>query len=233
MGRVKPGPWRFIGGSMNQNYSSFERAGGDDRNRSSGLVGGRTGLFLVLGGTVLLVVAAAGAYYVGTLKSATPAPQAQAAARPAQQQPQPQQPAQPAGPPPLQWTTVGTFGSWEARCATPPGQAKICTAVLQVVDNRNKSTLMAWIVGPDDKGALQSVFQTPTGINVANGVSVKLGNAAARKIAYQSCATQQCTAAAPMNDAFVKEVVGAQKADVTLTALNGQALNFGIPVTGF
>ena len=67
---------------------------------------------------------------------------------------------------------------------------------------------------------------------VSSGVSVKLGNAAARKINFQSCAAQQCTAVAPMNDAFVKEVSGAEKADVTVTALNGQTLNFGIPVAG-
>jgi invasion protein IalB len=217
---------------MNQNYSSFERQGADDRRRAPGVMGGKTGMSLLIGGGVLLVAAAAGAYYLGTLRSTGPAPQAQAVNRPAQQQAQPAEAAQPPAPPPLQWTTVGTFGSWEARCATPAGQAKICTAVLQVIDNRSKNTLMAWIVGPDDKGAMQSVFQTPTGIMVANGVEVKLGNAPMRKIGYQSCGAQQCIASAPMNDAFIKEVVAAQKADVTLTALNGRALNFGIPVTG-
>ena len=35
-----------------------------------------------------------------------------------------------------------------------------------------------------------------------------------------------------MNGAFVKEVVAAPKADVTLTAMNGRTLNFNLPVTG-
>jgi hypothetical protein len=35
-----------------------------------------------------------------------------------------------------------------------------------------------------------------------------------------------------MNDAFVKEMMAAPKADVSLTAMNGQTLNFGIPVAG-
>jgi invasion protein IalB len=215
---------------MNQNFSNFDRQRVDERRPAQGLMGGRTGLYLLIGGTAFLIVAAAGAYYLGTLKSAAPRPLAQAQA---QAPAAPQQQAQPAAPPPLQWTTIGTFGSWEARCTTPPGQtAKLCTALLQVIDNRNKNVLMAWIVGPDDKGALQTVFQTPTGVMIGNGVEVKLGNAAARKINFQSCGTQQCTAVAPMNDAFVKEVSAAQKADVTLTALNGRALNFGIPVAG-
>jgi invasion protein IalB len=68
---------------------------------------------------------------------------------------------------------------------------------------------------------------------VSTGVDLKLGTAPVRKINFRSCAAQQCVAVAPMNDAFVKEVTAASKAEVTITVLNGQQLNFGIPVAGF
>jgi len=190
---------------MSQTYTNFDRQRIDDRDTAQKRLAGGMGIAMIAGGVVFLLAAAGGAYYVGTLNSSAPAPR-----------------------------TVGTFGSWEARCATPPGRtAQICTAVLQVVNNQNKNVLMSWIVGPDDKGALQTVFQTPTGVMIGNGVDVKVDNAAVRKISFQACGPQQCTATGPMNDAFIKEISGADKANITLTAANGQALNFGIPVGGF
>ena len=193
------------------------------------MFGGKLGLALVAGVAVLFVAAAGGAYYVGTLRSS---PQAQPAQPQAADQPQ-QAPNQPAAPV-IQWQTVATYGSWEARCATPPGRTtQLCTAVLQVVNNQNKNVLMSWIIGPDEKGGLQTIFQTPTGVMIGNGVDVKMGTAAARKFSFQSCGPQQCTASGPMNDAFVKEVTASERANITLTAANGQELNFGIPVSGF
>jgi invasion protein IalB len=187
--------------------------------------GAKAGLFFLVG-AVLLVAVAIGAYFVGMTRAPAPQPWAANAAPPPV-------PTSPAAPPTQPWTRIGTYGSWEARCATLPGATtRLCTAVLEVVDNKTKGVLMTWIVGPDDKGGLQSVFQTPTGIMVSSGVDVKLGNAAAHKINFQSCAPQQCLAAAPMNNAFVKEVVTAPQADVTLTAMNGRTLNFNLPVTG-
>ena len=214
---------------MRSDTSGFDRSPRPSRDDTGGnVLAGKTGLYLLIGGAALLVVAA-GAFFVGMMRAPAQAPR-NVAANPAPAQPAP---AQPAAPAPLQWTTVGTFGSWEARCTTPPGaKARVCTAVLQVINNANKTVLMSWIVAPDEKGVLQAVFQTPTGVMVSSGVDVKIGNTAARKINFQSCAQQQCTAIGPMNDAFVKEVLAAPKADVTLTALNGRQLNFGIPVAG-
>ncbi len=195
------------------------------------VLGVKLGLALVAGVAVLLAAAAGGAYYAGTLSSVQATQQSQA---PAQAPAPPQQaPAQQAAQA-IQWRTIGTFGSWEARCTTPPGRTtQLCTTVLQIINNQNKNVLMSWIVGPDEKGALQSIFQTPTGVMIANGVDIKIGNAAARKVSYQSCNPQQCTASGSMNDAFVKEIMAAERANVTLTAANDQALNFGIPVAGF
>jgi invasion protein IalB len=138
----------------------------------------------------------------------------------------------------MAWTTVATYGSWQVRCQNSKdgkdgkAGAKSCAAVLELIDNKTKRTVMAWIVGPDGKGALQTVFQVPTGVMVSSGLDLKLGAAAARHIAYLICLPQQCTAAAPMDNAFVKDALAAQKADVVLYSWDGKNLDFGIPVTG-
>src|SRR5262245_31419090 len=112
---VTPAHGFFGGASMNQTFSSFDTRQADELDRGEGSAGGRAGLYALIGGAALLVLAGGGAYYFWT-SGASPQASAQqqaVAAAPAQ--------AQPAGPPPLQWTTIGTFGSWEARCANPPG----------------------------------------------------------------------------------------------------------------
>lgn len=131
---------------------------------------------------------------------------------------------------PVQWDTVGTFGSWQVRCQK--NNNKICTAVLEVIDNDKKQVLMAWLIGPDQRGGLQTALQTPSGVLVGNGIDIKLANAPARHLNYLSCLPQQCTAVSPMDEAFIKEALAAPKADVTVYAANGKSLAFGIPVTG-
>jgi invasion protein IalB len=130
----------------------------------------------------------------------------------------------------IAWNTVATYGSWQVRCQQQ--NAKICNALLQVIDN-NKRTMMAWIVGPDGKGMLQTVLQTPPGVMVATGIDVKIGTAAVRHVNYISCLSQGCTAAAPMDAVFVKDMTQAAKADVVVYDSNGRSLDLGIPLNGF
>src|SRR5262249_55666144 len=168
------------------------------------------------------------------LRSPASPPQSVPVNVPAPSQAAAPQPANAAAPAPAQpqWTKLATYGSWEVRCQTPNANAKVCAAWLELI-NQQKQVIMAWIVGPDNRGALQTIFQTPTGVRVAAGVDVKLGNAAARHINYINCLSTQCTAGGAMDDAFVKDTIAAQKAEVTLYAPDGKGINFGIPVTGF
>lgn len=68
---------------------------------------------------------------------------------------------------------------------------------------------------------------------VSAGIDIKRGTAAARHVNYLSCGQQGCTAATPMDDAFIKETAAAAKGDIVLYAANGRSLDFGIPTTGF
>lgn len=210
---------------MSNDYSNFERRRSDLRRRA----GGDTGLYLMLGGAALLA-AIVGGLVVYALKPS--APQTASGVASVTQPIAPPQNAAAGAPAQPNWTTVGTYGSWQVRCQTPSQNPKVCTAVLEVINQQSKGVLMAWIIGLDAKGALQTVFQTPTGVMVASGIDVKFGTQTPRHINYLSCLPQQCTATSPMDEAFVKEATGTQKADVVLYASNGKSLDFGIPMTG-
>jgi len=214
---------------MSGDFSNFGRQPVKTGNATAALAGGAS-LYLMFGGAVV-VAAATGALIAfvlmrspGAAQQSLPINGTQAAAA---------QAGNAAAPAPPQWTKVATYGSWEVRCQNSNASNKVCAAWLEIVNQQNKQVMMAWIVGPDDKGALQTIFQTPTGVRVAAGLDVKLGNAAARHINYITCLPRQCTAGIVMDDAFVRDTVAAQKADVTLYAPDGKGINFGIPVTGF
>jgi invasion protein IalB len=133
-----------------------------------------------------------------------------------------------------QWTTTDTFGSWLVRCQNKNGTTgKPCLALLQVVNQQNKRTMFAWIVGLDAKGAVQAVMQTPTGINVGKGIDIKFGTETPRHVDFSNCLPQQCSATTTLDEAFVKDMTTQPKADVVIVASNGQSLDFGIPVAGF
>ncbi len=218
---------------MSNDYSNFERRRSDLRRRA----GSDTGLYLMLGGAAVLAAVVGGLVVYALTPSAPVAntvalnpppapsvPSSAPAASPSTAQPQ----GAPAAAAPV-WKTVGTYGSWQVRCQAQ--NAKVCTAVLEVINQQDKGVLMAWIIGTDNKGALQTVFQTPTGVMVASGIDVKFGKGT-RHINYLSCLPQQCTATSAMDEVFVKEATGTAKADVVLYASNGKSLDFGIPMTG-
>ncbi len=186
------------------------------------------GLYVVFGVAVLVAAIVGGLVVFFALRAsesqvaAGNGPAAAQAARPGNASG-----AQPA-PPPVTWKTTATFGSWQVQCQE--ANAKACRAVLQVL--KDKQVIMAWLVGTDGKGVLQNVLQTPTGVMVSAGVDVKVGSSAARHANFLTCTPQGCTAAVPMDDAFIKDATAAQKTDVVLYAMNGQSIDFGIPTGG-
>src|SRR5215470_8620368 len=111
---------------MSNEYSNFGRQ--PDSGEKSGLRG--TSVYLVFGGAVV-IAAVAGALVAflllrmgGTAPQQTVAVNRPNAAVPGQA-PNAQAPA------PIQWTKVGTYGSWEVRCQN--NAAKTCAAWLDII----------------------------------------------------------------------------------------------------
>ena len=179
-----------------------------------------------------------------------------APSRPAQSQPAPQQaprtpaaqPAQPPAPAPAQAqeaagqqapptpqrTEIIKHDNWTVTCSefAENRQPRSCSAVLQVVQANSKQILFSWIISPGDGRKTMASFQTPTGIMVAPGIELKLGDGAARKIPFVSCEQGRCTASTVMDDGFLRDASAAETAQATIYGLNGQGVQFGIPLKG-
>src|ERR1700680_1435970 len=101
------------------------------------------------------------------------------------------------------------YDSWTVSCQDTVGgsEKKKCSAVLQLIDQNRGKVVLTWVIGFDKDGHLMAVFKTPTmitfktgdkvtgtGILVKNGLELKLGNAAVRRLGYVACEPQLCEA---------------------------------------
>lgn len=127
-----------------------------------------------------------------------------------------------------------TYDSWTVTCRITIEQKpkRACSGTLQVTDKSNGRVLFAWIIGRDNQGVLQTVMQTPTGVQILNGAELKLSNAPARKIAYTICDPQHCEAATAVDGALLKDLLSSTEATVTILATDGRGINFNLPLKG-
>jgi invasion protein IalB len=178
-----------------------------------------------------------------TLLAQAPAPRPQRAApsRPStaqntapQAQPAPQAESEPQAPRPVR-TEILNFDNWTLTCveyAEARGK-QTCAATLQMVQAKSRQVLLAWTAGLGGDGRPVLTIQAPTGILIAPGVEVTLGKAKPRRIAFASCDTGHCTASAPLDEALVRELSAADVAEVDIQAMNGNNVQFKLPIKGF
>jgi invasion protein IalB len=135
------------------------------------------------------------------------------------------------------------FDHWVVSCQDVGGKSA-CSGNLRVL-GPDKRPIAIWQIGSDKDGRLVNVIQVPTGLAIKskegkvssgilmkNGVEMKLGSAAVRHLNYVACNQQLCEAAAPIDDAFVKEAAGAASSTVTVFTSDGTPVPLTFPSAG-
>ncbi len=140
-------------------------------------------------------------------------------------------------------TTV--YDSWVVTCQDNVGGTakRTCLASMRVM-NQNRKVLLNWQLGSNQEGHYVAAIHVPSGlpvkkdnqvvrsaILVGNGVELKFGNAAARRLNYVSCGPQQCVAEGPIDDAFVREALANSKATITVYTPAG-AVPYDLEIKG-
>ena len=164
----------------------------------------------------------------------------------AQAQQRPAAPATPATPPRRETTQ---YDSWVVTCneASVSGAPKrSCIASLRVVA-QNRGVMLNWEIGSDPEGRWITAIHVPSGlamkdgdkvigsppILIPDGVELKFGNGAARRLSFVSCGPQQCMAQAAIDDAFVKEAVANANAKANIVVHTaGGVVPFDLPIKG-
>ncbi len=110
--------------------------------------------------------------------------------------------------------------------------------------NQNQALLLNWQIGFNEEGHLVTAVHIPSGlavkqgdqtvggaISIPNGVELKFGNGAVRRLSYVLCGPQQCFAEAPIDEAFGKEAVASANATITVHT-SGGAIPFDLAIKG-
>jgi invasion protein IalB len=131
-------------------------------------------------------------------------------------------------------TETIVYDSWTVTCrdTVDKSSKKRCSASFQVIEQKQRQVLLTWIIGRTDSGVLMTLMQTPTGVQIQQGVDLKLGEGAVRKLNYVACLPQRCEASINMDEALIKEASSAGNAVATIYSTDGRNINFNMPIKG-
>lgn len=155
----------------------------------------------------------------------------QAASRPVQEAQQAGQPAPaPAAPAAPRRVETTQYDSWIVTCEETVGGTtkKSCIADMRMV-NQDRGTVLNWQIGQNPEGQFITAIHIPSAltvesgdktvggpISIQNGIELKFGNGAVRRLNYTTCGPQQCVAEAIIDEAFIKEATANTKATITI-----------------
>jgi len=132
-----------------------------------------------------------------------------------------------------QRTETIQYDNWTVTCrdiiGSPP-KKKNCFASFAVLDEKRRQ-LMNWVIGRDTNGKPLFIVQVPqisTGILLKEGLQIKLGRASSHRLSFVMCASNQCQASTPLDNAMSKELLGASDAVIMITSGTRQEVKINV-----
>lgn len=148
----------------------------------------------------------------------------------------PSPPAQAPAPPPVPTRTeILNFENWVVTCNefAEGARTRVCSAALQILQPNTNQVVFNWSIGVDNSKQMISVMQTPTGVQIAPGVELRVGKAPARKIPFATCDAGRCVATTTMDTALLREMTGTPTAEAVIQGSQGNTVTFTIQMRGF
>ena len=144
---------------------------------------------------------------------------------------------QPSPPPAkIRRTETVVDDNWTVTCAETdqPNAKPRCVAQLKIVqtENNTQRVIFTWVIGAQG-GKPVSVLSMPSGVRIPPGVQISGGEKEIQKVSFSICQPDHCEAVVPMDEALVKTLSATQTADVTVYAVNGNAVKFSVNMKGF
>lgn len=144
------------------------------------------------------------------------------------------QPAPAAAPMPVpSRTEIQTFDNWRLTCNDYAETGKrVCVGQLQAVKRETKQPLFSWVIGRNSEGIPESTMVTPTGVAIARGIDLKLGQAPVRRLYFATCEPSHCTAQVGLDAALRREMTSAETAEVIVYGSTGNNMRLELPLRG-
>jgi invasion protein IalB len=143
----------------------------------------------------------------------------------------------PAAPPVLQEAggAATPAAGWEPRCTSAGRTAPMSCTLEQrlVVQATGQPFLTLTVQVPAEPGRPFLAAQTPLGLHLPSGLSLRVDAGQALTVAIERCDQNGCYAGGPIADDFLAALKAGQTLNVTMRAPDGQDLSLAVPLAGF
>ncbi len=129
-----------------------------------------------------------------------------------------------------------TFGNWQVDCTERDANApKVCSLQFALVNKNDKQVVFSWTVVRKDAESESNkvVVRTPTGVLLADGVSIGFEGTEPVKVNYYTCGPRFCFAEFDFSDQWAKALSSKEKVVVSYKAVNGTPLKHEIDLKQF
>jgi invasion protein IalB len=128
---------------------------------------------------------------------------------------------------------VQKFGSWAVSCPEAGSATGArCFARLTVIDDKRKLVLINWLVGYNKEQKLLMDVLTPTEVDIAYGLNLKLDDAKPIKLSYISCGLQGCVSRTLIDDATFAKLKKAKTTTMTILSTDNKQIQMKIQPEG-
>jgi invasion protein IalB len=128
--------------------------------------------------------------------------------------------------------TRSAFEAWSLVCRNPAGERR-CVLFIAVADPQRKQVLLTFSIARTPQNMPVLVVDTPAGVAADQGMTVTAGEAKPLKIAVQSCGPQRCRAVTDLTPSLQAALESAAVTSVTYTKVDNQQSTFNLPTRGF
>lgn len=139
--------------------------------------------------------------------------------------------------PKIKRTEIIAAENWTITCTVldQPGAKRRCSSELRLAQTESNSSaprvVFTWIVGMQD-GKPMSGISVPSGVMIAPGVQVKIGEKEPRTYSFLLCQPDHCEALMPLDESVTKALLAASSAEFTVIAVNGSPVKFNAGLKG-
>lgn len=127
-----------------------------------------------------------------------------------------------------------SFDNWRVDCRDD-GKTKSCGLAYALVSSKTKKLVFSWTVVPKDTpgGPNKAVIRTPTGVLLADGVSVVFPGAKPLTISYLTCISQGCLAELDLTDQWTKALSSQATMTINYKSVRGTPLQHEVKLDKF
>jgi invasion protein IalB len=132
-------------------------------------------------------------------------------------------------------TEIQYFENWIVTCNEFAGgpRTRVCSALLQVVQQETNQRVFAWSITMDNKKQLVMELQTPTGVAITPGVELRIAKTSFRKIPFIACDTSGCLASSPVDASMMRDMTASPTIEAVIQGRQGNIVEYNIEMKGF